>query len=495
MRTHNSRTRQRRFLLLALTLALLMAGGCAMQLSTEEIRQCIATEDYDTLGQGLEISYEENPVMVNALNLARFYQFQGNWAESTKYFDAASLLLEEYEQRAIVSLRTVSGNIGTLTLSRGSEDYFGTGYERSLLHTFNSLNYLMQNNFDGAAVETRRMSLRQELWLEETEHRLRERLEEERERAAEGQDNAGYSAANAPAGYSMGEILRDPALRSLASSYQDPFSYSLSAIVLRIAGDAERARVNLSRAAQLDDRAYKIFREAWQRPAYAGLDEAAKAKRWEPQVPPLPRAYREGAANNPPSQELVFIFMGGLAPAMKMEQTRIPYPGIGYIMIDLPSYEPPVEPVVPAINLSSGKLSAYPLLRTDLLAYRHLRDEFDFEMGAAISRAITRAAVSVGGQALASSNNNTQNAGPLIGLLLTLVMDAYATADGEYVRNWELLPARGYLGLTEVPRGSVITLTFAGTEYKVELPKEARGVIVLVSQVATSNLKVDYVAY
>lgn len=486
----------RRAGLLLLAAGLLLLSGCAAQVSTADIRRDIEHGDFKTLGKALNESFEDRPVMINALNLARFYQFQGEWDESREYFNIALRLLEDYEQRAIISVRNVSGRLGAYTLSRGSVANFGTGYERSLLHTFNGLNYLMKEDFQGAAVEMRRMELRQQLWLEEAEHRLRARVEEEKERQDNNRDNGGgYNAENLPSGYSMGEILRSPELRQVVSSYQDPFSYALSAITCRIYGDSEYARVSLSRACQLDERAYQMFRNVWQRPAVDILDEMAKAERWEPAVPPLPRFYREGAADNPPKQEVVFIFFGGLGPAMKMEQVRIPYPQVGYIMFDLPSYEPAIQARMPEISVSGGELTAYPLLRTDLLAYRNLQDEIGWEAASAVSRAITRAAVSVGGQAVASSNDDTKDYAPLIGLLLTLGMDIFAGKDNDNVRNWELLPARGLLGMTELPRGSIIALTFSDNEYKVEIPKEARGIIILASQVENAKLKVDYVTY
>lgn len=479
--------------LLWLIFCVFILGGCSAQVSTAEIRQDLESGSYDNLGTALHVAYEKHPVMINALNLGRFYQLQGQWDDSTQYFGEARTMLEDYEQRAIVSARNVGGTIGTLTLSRASAENFGTGYERSLLHTFNGINYLMKNDFQAAAVEMRRMEQRQEMWLEETEYRLRERIEEEKKNQAKKSN--GYGQENLPPGYTMSAILSDPTLRQVVSSYQDPFSYSLSAIICRLYGDMDYARVSLGRACQLDERAYQMFRTVWQQPLVDIAKEIASGKRWQPTVPPLPRKYREGASNNPATQEVTFIYFGGLSPAMKMEQIRIPEPNIGYIMIDLPSYEPEVPAKMPKLEVSGGEITAYPLLRTDLLAYRHLRDEIGYEMTAAITRAITRAAVSIGGQALASSNEDTEAYSPLIGLLLTFAMDAYASSDNDKVRNWELLPARGLLGMTNLPRGSSITLTFENNEYIVQLPIEARGIIVLVSQVENTNLKVDYVTY
>lgn len=480
---------------LALAFGLLLLSGCASQVSTAEIRRDLAGGDLDSLRGALEDSYKDRPVMMNALNLGRFHQFRGEWAESSRYFDEAGSLLEDYEQRAIVSLRDVGGGLGVYTLSRGSAPNFGFGYERSLLHTFNSFNYLMQGDFQGAAVEMRRMELRQELWLEESGHRLRARLEEEKKNRSEGLNGPDYSDENLPAGYSMGEILRNPELRRVASAYQDPFSYSLSALVCRICGDEEYARVSLSRACQLDEGAYRMFRAVWRRPPPSGSRVTDDSRPWEPVPPPLPRRYREGAPDNPPRQEVVLVYLGGLAPALKMEQIRVPFPQVGYILLDLPAYEPEIPARPPLISASGGELAAHPLLRTELLAYRNLQDEIGRELASSISRAMFRVAVAAGGQALAASNEDTEAASPLVGLLLTLGMDLFSGRGNDNVRNWELLPARGWLGLAELPRGASITLTFSGNDYTVQIPKEARGVVILASQVDNAKLKVDYVAY
>jgi hypothetical protein len=258
-------------MLLVMLLAMLLTGAArAERLRTASAKPWLASGNVEKLEEELKETHESYGEMVTALNLARAYQLGGRWKESIKAFDDSIVLLEEYESRAVVNIREMIAGIGTIFLSRGAEKYFGTGYERSLLHTFNSLNYLMLGDFSGAAVEMRRMDQRQTLWLEESQARLEKYLE----------DNKNLDSPEAlPQRYSMRGLLSDPDVRKLLNNYQDPFSYSLGAILYRLAGDFQTADVSMRRAVALVDNTQHLFSGAW--PAKTKKDAS-------PQVPRLP---------------------------------------------------------------------------------------------------------------------------------------------------------------------------------------------------------------
>ena len=238
----------------ALLACILLAGfscGCASRVPTDEIRASLASGDVQGLGKRLEETHEEYNEMVTALNLARVYQLDGRWADSIRAFSAALDILEEYEARAVINLHALASGAGTLFFSRGAESYFGVGYERSLLHTFNALNYLMLDDITGAAAEIRRMEQRQAFWLEESQARIEKILEEA--------ENSYDSPEELPQGYSLREIMSDEAVRGLVNNYQDAFSYALGAVLLRLAGDAQAAGVHMRRAMALDDKAALFF--------------------------------------------------------------------------------------------------------------------------------------------------------------------------------------------------------------------------------------------
>ncbi len=512
----------------------LLLSACSSRVGTETIRTSIATGETSPLLEKMRKNHDNYRELVTALNLARIYQLEGQWRLSIAAFEEALVLLEEYEGRAVINVRGMFSGVGTILLARGSQGYYGTGYERSLLHTFNALNYMMLGDFSGAAVEMRRMELRQEMWLHESQVRLEQNLE--KIRASRGSSIA--SADNLPLQYSMRATLSDPAVRNLVNSYQDSFSYALSSILCRLAGDTQYAEVSLRRAAALDDGAKVMFSQAWgtndpvmkaaaaPSPQNKGRKQPAKTRgaaasaagnlkhthlksppveneapaapmpaHFEPRIPALPPPVPDEGAM-PPDQEVTVIAFTGLAPALRVEHIRIRFPVVGYLLLDLPSYAGAVRGATPQARCSAGnEFALYPLLRTDLLAYRTLHDEVRMEIASAVSRAMIRAGAAVAATAVAASHEDTRNFAPLAGLFVTALTDLFTTPFSASVRNWETLPNSGYIALTRVARGSSVTVGAGGGERTVSLPQEARGVIIMATQLSNANLRVDYVAY
>ena len=470
--------------LLAVFLA--FASGCSSRVSTDAIRSEIASGSLQTLEKELEEAHQDHSEFVTACNLARVYQLSGRWADSIRLFNEALVILENYERRAEINVRAILANAGTILFSRGADEYYGVGYERSLIHTFNALNYLMLGDFSGAAVEMRRMDKRQEIWLEESQARIDKYLESKRRLD---------SPDNLPVGYSMRDLLSDYAVRSLINNYQDPFSYSLGAVLYRLAGDAQSADVSMRRAMTLNDNAGSLFTAAW--PGKTLLRPQGDTI---PSVPEMPRPYAFGE-KEPGTQEVTVIAFSGLVPALRVENVRMMFPAIGYILVDLPSYARPVFGVKPMVSVADGSggggapLELHPLLRTDILAYRTLWDEVSMEMTFAISRALTRAGISATTYAAARSNKDTREYASLISTLTTILMDIFASSMAESFRSWETLPNTGYLAMTAVPRGSTITVSVGGDRVSVHLPHDARGVIILATELSNSNLKVSNVTY
>ncbi|CAK7063826.1 MAG: hypothetical protein DELT_01549 [Desulfovibrio sp.] len=472
--------------LLCILLAALVSG-CASRTSTESIRESVGTGNVERLEEDLRATHESYGEMVTALNLARAYQLGGRWAESIKAFEEATVQLEEYENRAVVNIREMLSGMGTIFFSRGAENYFGAGYERSLLHTFNALNYLMLGDFSGAAVEMRRMDQRQALWLEESQARIEKFLADHK--SLDSPDSL-------PASYSMRGLLSDPEVRRLINNYQEPFSYALAAILYRLAGDFQAADVSMRRAMLLDQNAQSLFTGAW----------PPKSKdATEPHIPRLPLYEIEEPAEHQKNkhaqkpddhQEVTVIAFAGLAPALHVENVRIWFPAIGYILVDLPSYKRAVSGVNPAAFYANGEVATlYPLLRTDILAYRTLWDEIRMEYTFAMTRAATRAGVSTAAYIAASSHEDTQAFASLIASVTTLVMDLFASSMAGSVRNWETLPNVGYIAMTTVPRGTSVTVGVGNDSHSIDLPGDARGVIILANELSNNNVKVSHVTY
>jgi hypothetical protein len=62
------------------------------------------------------------------------------------------------------------------------------------------------------------------------------------------------------------------------------------------------------------------------------------------------------------------------------------------------------------------------------------------------------------------------------------------------VRNWETLPNAGYLAMTIVPNGSAITISGGPNQESLILPRDIRGVIIMLNY-SNSNMSMNYVTY
>ncbi|MCK9372160.1 MAG: hypothetical protein M0P91_03100 [Sulfuricurvum sp.] len=396
------------------------------------------------------------------LNLARLQQANGDFNLSIQSFEKGYAILDEYENRATVSLRNLSSFVGSALLTKGSESYYGKGYERTLMHTLNALNYIMSGDFEGAAVEMRRMEQRQEFWLKESEEKIKKAAEEKEKAKRQGNE-----IPSIPQGYSMAALLEDSDVREMANNYQDPFSYTLSSIILDISGQSaasgNSAEISLKRALALNPNVTKAFVKS-------------------------PQGSPASVTKQSTKMNVTVIVLAGEAPSLKIEKIRFPiYYASEYTSIDLPSYTPPVNDIN-GVTIMSNKMRLHPprLLNTDIMAYRTLKDELPGELAKAVVRATTKAI---------TAKQASDHFGNLGGFVASLVMDAGSSLVDAGYRNWEVLPNSGYIMQFETKKGGILSLSMNGHEESLTLPADKKGAVVLVSYLTPDNIRIDHVAY
>ncbi|HEX5329910.1 hypothetical protein [Sulfuricurvum sp.] len=459
---------------------------CALQLhatslDSQTLRSSLSKPQFEQTLSTLSADTSDQDEFWYWLNLARLQQANGEFNNSINSFQKSFEILDEYENRAKVSLRNVGSFLGSSFLSKGAETYYGKGYERTLMHTLNALNYAMLSNFEGASVEMRRMEQRQEFWLSETEEKIKEAAEEQAKAEKEGNN-----VSSIPSEYSMSAMLEDESVRRLANSYQDPFSYALSSIITNIAFPSENlGEVSLKRALTLNPDVSKAFVKL---PTSALPTVSAKVK-------PIAKGKKGAPAlNNQPTtpkiekMEITVVVLAGEAPSVKIEKIHFPlFNGANYTSIDLPSYNPPINDVS-VVTISTDKLRLQPprLLQTNAMAYKTLKDELIGELSKSVVRATSKAVI---------AKQASDNFGFLGGFVASLAMDAGSSAADSGYRNWELLPNSGYLSKFEALQGETFTITMNDRQESFTLPKDKKGVLVLVSYITNDNIRIDHVAY
>lgn len=424
--------------------------GCVPKVSTEQLDTSVNQKE--TFNKAiLEMEKDENSKdeMWYWLNLARMYQVQKDYKKSIDAFNQAEIILDDYENRAQISLRSIGAGIGSTIFSKGAETYYAKGYERTLMHTLNSINYIMLGNFEAGTVEMRKMEKRQEFWLKESESKI----QEANNKKSEIQGNP--DVENIPAGYSMAKLLEDKDVRDMVNNYQDPFSYSLSSIISKIFGDIEYSEISKKRAIALSPDAEPILNQQKQ-------DET--------------------------DVDVQIIVLSGQAPAQTIEKLRIPFPYTGYLVLDLPSLSAPKRDIPNVlISTSNVQINVTRLLKSDKMAYKTLKDEFPIEITKSIVRATSKGIV---------SKQANDKGGILGGLASTITMDITANLMEKGYRNWEMLPNSGFLSKISVKRGEKVSIRIGGREELIQIPEDTKnGSLIFVSYLSNNNIGIDNVQY
>lgn len=437
---------------------LLSFSAFAASLTSNQLRTGLSAYSFPMTIATLSNDTSNDEEMWYWLNLARLQQSNGDFKASIQSYEKAYAILDEYENRATISVRNIGSFLGSSFLSKGSEHYHAKGYERSLMHTLNALNYTMLGNFEGAAVEMRRMEQRQEFWLIESEEKIKDAADEKRRAERQGND-----VTSIPSGYSMGSLLEDPDVRSMANNYQDPFSYTLSSIILDISGlsaaAGDASAISLKRALALNPDVSKVFVKS--------------------STPPLIKSS---------GMEITLIVLSGEAPAMKIERVRFPiFHAAEYTSLDLPSYTLPINDLS-SLSISTSTMRLHPprLLKSNVMAYKTLKDELPSDLAKGVVRATTRAV---------TAKQITDKFGPLGGLIASLSMDLGSSYVDQDYRNWELLPNSGYITKFETKKGETLDIMLNQTKETIILPTDKKGAVILVDYLTPDNIRIHHVTY
>ncbi|MDP3120164.1 MAG: hypothetical protein Q8N01_07105 [Sulfuricurvum sp.] len=426
----------------------------ASVLTTNQLHSGLWLNNFQTTLATLASDTSDDDKFWYWLNLARLQQANGDFTSSIQSFERAYAILDEYENRATISLRNIGSFLGSSLMSKGSETYYGKGYERTSMHTLNALNYLMLGNFESAAVEMRRMEQRQKFWLQESTDKIKEAAKKREEARQKGSDTS-----RIPQNYSLASMLEDEDIRALVNNYQDPFSYTLSSIILDISGQSaasgNSAEISLKRALALNPDVSKVFVT----------------------LPDLT-----------PKMDVTVIVLSGIAPAMKIEKIRFPiFYGANYTSIDLPSYTLPKNDInMVAITTDQLKLQPPRLLKTDLMAYKTLKDELPGELAKSVVRATTKAI---------AAKQASDHFGNLGGLVASLVFDVGSSYADSGFRNWEMMPNSGYIAKFEAIKNSTVNIKLNNTQESFVLPSDKKGTIVLITYLTPDNIRIDHVTY
>lgn len=184
------------------------------------------------------------------LEAATVLRALGKFNESNVRFDEAVQQIDEYEQKAKVS---ISGEVGATMSNQQSLPYEGRPYDKIMLHTYKALNYLALGEIDKARPELIRAYQRQQDAVAENARRIEKAREEQeqseqREQVERAKNDPGFSSELAATASNVEGF-------KVYADYVNPFTVFMDGIYFLHAGggssDRERAIKSLNRVIEV----------------------------------------------------------------------------------------------------------------------------------------------------------------------------------------------------------------------------------------------------
>lgn len=369
----------------------------------------------------------------------RMAQIQGDFAASRAAYADAITALRERDERAVISASDLAAKTTALVINDNAIPYAADGYERVMLHHGQALNYLFAGDAEGAGVEVRLAAAAQ---ADALKQRARE-LEAVQERARR---------SRLPVTGNLGDLYvkLDQAAGRVKNSFQNAYTFAMSAVVRELLGDDGGAFIDYKKAAEIAPGNPTIRADVLRLAEALGMREDAARYRamWPDSV----------AAPVPAGQgELIVFFEDGFLPAKREISLFIPLTGSGgWTSIALPVYDGPWIPEQPlSVRVADGPAGqTAPVCDLGALAARALRER----MPAILIRQTLRAVAKGAATHLAYTRSRE---GDLAVFILSLYNMISERAD---LRGWVSLPQHAeVLKLACPPGRRSVTLTHAGT--------------------------------
>ena len=429
------------------TIGLLVLGlsGCASVFTNYPAQADKLVQQYQN-GQvtavvtDLSQKLDERDGLLYALELGRLAQLGGDVEASMNAFNTAIQRFDQRDEQAkLRASGAVAGSAAMLT-NDNALPYKGDDYERIFAHSYQALNYLHQRNAEGAAVELRRANLEQTVAAQRREKAIaKAEKKAEKEDVEPGSFDSEFAGLNAAAG-------------RVKNSFQNAYTFYLSAVFWEAAGDYNAALVDMKKAFEINPDA--LFIES----------DIKRVRRRQ--------GDRVDGAHLPGKGEgsLVVLFEQGRVAAKR--EIKIPIPTIhGAFAVAFPTYNasdiPAAVPLTVVDTAGEGLLRTQVIAEVAAMAARSLKEEIPGMLVRQTLRAASKYAV----------QKQANDANLFAGLATNLYNLVSENAD---LRSWLTLPAYIQAGRSIVPAGQKsIMLSGAGVNQALDIEVSPGGTTVV----------------
>jgi hypothetical protein len=287
--------------------------------------------------------------------------------QSREYFAETYKLIQQNQQGAKIELSRGFENLSAFVSNDNAIRYDVPLYEQSMLHSYQTLNYLSQNDLSGALVEVRRANQVQETALKNN--------------ANASKPNSVVNSTNLPKKYpSMSHVIG-----SVKNGFQNAYTFYLSALLYEAVGQKNDAYIDYKKALDIyPDNSY-LQQDIWRLATTLQMtnDISFFKQHFPSKITKKIAAYNQG--------QVIIIVENGIISAKQEASLSLPiytsHNEMRLYSVALPIYPNQLTTYPPLIVSYQGKTyQAEEIVRLQSLAAKQLKDE----LPAIITRQITR---------------------------------------------------------------------------------------------------------
>lgn len=430
-----------------LALAVSLLGGCAMSSmftaypdQAQSFRNAIYKGDVGTVVDrnaillDLESERDSADHMLYMMERGRINQIGDAFDDSKTDFVQVIDAFEEQDLAATVQLGETAAQGASLLTNDNAIPYTGSGYERIFVHHHQAFNYLGNRDFDGAAVEFRKVALEQRVLLEQHEKEVTEAYEEAEENSIDIDTLSNeFSGLDTVAG-------------KVKSSFQNAYTFYASAAFWEATGELSSALIDYKKAFEINSDN-----------EYIKQDIARVSKKLGDRI--------ESAKTNeakPGQGSVVVLFEEGFVPSKSEIKIPIPTFDGGLITLAFPYYETELWPVAQTLRVMGNDFNELgvtkELVDVSALAVKALKEQIPQMLVRQALRGFTKY------QLQKQSGEHLGLAGQLVANIYNVISES---ADR---RSWLTLPHSAQVMRFNIDAGEqILNLTTTTTQAKVKL--------------------------
>ena len=318
---------------------------------------------------------------LSLLEKARLEFLANNHTQSQQDFALVYRQVQQAEQAAKIQLSRGIENIQAVVSNDNATRYDIHYYEQSMLHCYQALNYLNQNDLSGALVEIRRANLVQQKALQANQKALYDSQEEMTKKGVSSESLASkYPSMNT-------------AIGKVKNGFQNAYTFYLSGVLYEAAGQANDAYIDYKKALEIYPDNVTVQKDVWRLATKLGMSNDIQlfGNRFSSDIT---RGNNQGIDNLQSltkSGQLVVLVEQGIIPSKQEVSIHLPiftsHNDMRFYSLALPSYQNRIRQYSGlSLNYQGKTYQSQEIVRLQSLAAKQLQDE----MPAIVTRQVVR---------------------------------------------------------------------------------------------------------